>query len=173
MLLSAERFDPLLAFSILTVTPDRLAFLGLIEIREIQLGSTAQAAPAMLELRPRWKTAEALVEFIDDALRPAGYRIVGVFDDRGSEALAAAGFREVRALAWGHYLYVDDVSTTSAARRSGHGEKLIDWLVEEARRLGCEGLHLDSGVAADRAPAHRLFMRNGLRISAHHFEREI
>jgi hypothetical protein len=55
----------------------------------------------------------------------------------------------------------------------GYGEKLMDWLAEEARRLGCEGLHLDSGVAADRASAHRLYMRNGLRISAHHFEREI
>jgi hypothetical protein len=108
-----------------------------IEVREIQLGGTVQAAPAMLELRPRWETAEALVDFIDDALRPAGYRIVGVFGDRESEALAVAGFREVRSLAWGHYLYVDDVSTVPAARRSGHGEQ------------------------------------HGLRISAHHFEREI
>lgn len=27
------------------------------------------------------------------------------------DAVAAAGFRELRSLAWGHYLYVDDVST--------------------------------------------------------------
>ncbi len=60
-----------------------------------------------------------------------------------------------------------------AARRRGCGERLMDWLAEEAARLDCEGLHLDSGVAADRAPAHRLYMRNGLRISAHHFEREV
>lgn len=145
----------------------------MIEIREIQVGGTAHAAPAMLELRPRWETTEALVEFIDDALRPAGYRIVGIFDGRGPDAQAVAGFREVRSLAWGHYLYVDDVSTVPAVRRSGHGEQLMGWLVEEARRLGCERLHLDSGVSADRAPAHRLYMRNGLRISAHHFEREI
>ncbi len=143
------------------------------EIREIQLGGTAQAAPAMLELRPQWETVEALVDFIDDELRPTGYRIVGVFSDGESEAVAVAGFREGRSLAWGHFLYVDDVSTVATARRSGYGEQLMDWLAEEARRLGCEGLHLDSGVAADRAPAHRLYMRNGLRISAHHFEREI
>lgn len=145
----------------------------MIEVREIHPWETAQAAPAMLELRPRWETVEALVDFIDTALRPAGYRIVGVFDAEESEALAVAGFREARSLAWGHYLYVDDVSTLPTARRSGHGERLIDWLAREAQRLGCEGLHLDSGVAADRAPAHRLYMRNGLRISAHHFEREI
>jgi GNAT superfamily N-acetyltransferase len=131
-------------------------------VREIELGSTAQIARAMLELRPRWETAEALVDFIDTALRPGGYRIVGVFDGEESEAVAVAGFREARSLAWGHYLYVDDVSTLPAARRSGHGEQLMDWLAREAQRLGCEGLHLDSGVAADRAPAHRLYMRNGL-----------
>ena len=153
--------------------PDRIACLGVIEIRGIQQGDTTRAAPAMLELRPRWETAEGLVNFIDDALRPVGYRIAGVFEGRESEALAVAGFREVRSLAWGHYRYVDDVSTIRTARRSGHGEKLMGWLAEEARRLGCEGLHLDSGVAADRAPAHRLYMRHGLRISAHHFEREI
>ena len=43
----------------------------------------------------------------------------------------------------------------------------------EARRSGCEGLHLDSGVGADRAPAHRLYVRHELRISAHHFERDL
>lgn len=145
----------------------------MIEVREIHVGETAQAAPAMLELRPRWETAEALVAYVDGALRPAGYRIVGVFDDRGPEASAVAGFREARSLAWGHHVYVDDVSTIAAARRSGHGERLMEWLAEEAGRLGCTGLHLDSGVGVDRAAAHRLYMRNGLRISAHHFERSI
>lgn len=127
----------------------------------------------MLELRPSWETAATIVDFIDDSLRPAGYRLVGVFGGQESDALAVAGFREVRALAWGHCLYVDDVSTVPGSRRAGHGERLMNWLIEEARRLGCEGLHLDSGVAADRAPAHRLYMRHGLRISAHHFERSI
>lgn len=145
----------------------------MIEVREIQVVDTAGAAAAMLELRPRWGTAAAIADFIDDSLRPAGYRLVGVFDGPDSDALAVAGFREARTLAWGHYLYVDDVSTVPDARRAGHAQRLMDWLTEEARRLGCEGLHLDSGVTADRAPAHRLYMRNGLRISAHHFELDL
>lgn len=145
----------------------------MIDVREIHIGDTVWAAAAMLELRPRWGTAEAIVDFIDDCLRPVGYRLVGVFDRPHSDALAVVGFRETRALAWGHYLYVDDVSTMPRARRAGHAERLMEWLTEEARRLGCEGLHLDSGVAADRAPAHRLYMRHGLHISAHHFERPI
>lgn len=143
------------------------------EVREIEIGGTAEATAAMLELRPRWETTAAIVAFIDDSLRPAGYRLVGVFDESSPVALAAAGFREGRSLAWGHYLYVDDVSTLPSAQRAGHGERLMTWLMEEAGRLGCEGVHLDSGVAADRAPAHRLYMRHHLRISAHHFERQV
>lgn len=145
----------------------------MIEVREIPENETERAAMALLELRPRWKTATAVVDFIDNSLRPAGYRLVGVFDGDQPDAVASAGFREVHALAWGHYLYVDDVSTISAARQRGCGERLMDWLVEEAARLNCEGLHLDSGVAADRAAAHRLYMRHKLRISAHHFERAL
>jgi GNAT superfamily N-acetyltransferase len=144
-----------------------------IDVREIPENETERAALAMLELRPRWQTVGAIIDFIDNSLRPAGYRLVGVFDAAQRDAVAAAGFREVHALAWGHYLYVDDVSTLPAARQRGCGERLMDWLFEEAARLGCEGLHLDSGVAADRTPAHRLYMRHKLRISAHHFERAI
>jgi GNAT superfamily N-acetyltransferase len=144
-----------------------------IDVREIPENETERGALAMLELRPRWRTTEAIVDFIDNSLRPAGYRLIGVFDADQPDAVAAAGFREVHALAWGHYLYVDDVSTLPVARRRGCGELLMDWLTEEAARLECEGLHLDSGVAADRAPAHRLYMRHQLRISAHHFERAI
>lgn len=145
----------------------------MIEVREIPEGETERAGAAMLELRPRWDDAPALVAFIDRSLRPAGYRLIGVFDGDHSDAVAAAGFRELHSLAWGHYLYVDDVSTLPMARGRGCGDRLMDWLEQEAARLGCEGLHLDSGVAADRAPAHRLYMRHKLRISAHHFERGI
>ena len=76
-------------------------------------------------------------------------------------------------LAWGHYLYVDDLSTVPAARGRGHADLLMAWVVDQARRLGCEAVHLDSGVGADRAAAHRLYMRHHLRISSHHFQLEL
>lgn len=79
-----------------------------------------------------------------------------------------AGFRTGHGLAWGHYLYVDDLSTLSEARRRGYGRLLLDWLVEEAGRCGCGQLHLDSGVGLDRADAHRLYLNAGLVIAAHH-----
>ncbi|WP_432512240.1 GNAT family N-acetyltransferase [Kineococcus sp. SYSU DK001] len=143
------------------------------DVLEIPAGQTHLVAPALLALRPRWDDEQALAEVIDAQLRPSGYRVIGVFPEPGKEAVAAAGFREVHALAWGHYLYVDDVSTLPQARGNGYADQLLTWLQAEARRLGCQGLHLDSGVGADRAAAHRLYMRHKLRISAHHFERNL
>lgn len=125
----------------------------------------------MLALRPRWQSAEALVEFIDTNLRPAGYRLAGVFDNDPEAAVSVIGFREAWSTAWGHHLYVDDMSTIPDARGRGHADALMRWVVVEAQRLNCEAIHLDSGVGADRAAAHRLYMRNHFDITAHHFTR--
>ncbi|WP_396928552.1 GNAT family N-acetyltransferase [Mycolicibacterium sp.] len=141
------------------------------EVVEIPRAQTRHAAIAMLALRPRWQSAEALVEFIDTNLRPAGYRLAGVFDNDPEAAVSVIGFREAWSTAWGHHLYVDDMSTIPDARGRGHADALMRWVVVEAQRLNCEAIHLDSGVGADRAAAHRLYMRNHFDITAHHFTR--
>ena len=143
------------------------------QIREIMEGETPQAAEAMLLLRPRWKTADAVIDFIDTKLRPTGYRLVGAFEHSSGAAASVVGFRELWSTAWRHYLYVDDVSTLETARGNGIADALMRWVIADAKRRQCEGVHLDSGVGSDRAVAHRLYMRNRLRISAHHFSLDI
>ncbi|UXA16056.1 N-acetyltransferase [Mycobacterium sp. SMC-4] len=145
----------------------------MVEVREILTGKTGEAADALLELRPRWKTPAALVDFVDSQLRPAGYRIVGAFEPGSAAASSALGFREAHSTAWGHYVYVDDLSTVSTARGRGHADLLLRWVIAEAQRLGCEAVHLDSGVGPDRAAAHRLYMRHHLQITSHHFTIEL
>jgi GNAT superfamily N-acetyltransferase len=76
-------------------------------------------------------------------------------------------------LSRGRYLYVDDLSTVPEARRRGYGRQLLDWLADEGRRLGCERLHLDSAVGAERIDAHRLYFNAGLAIEAYHFARKL
>lgn len=127
----------------------------------------------MLALRPRWQTAEALMEFIDTRLRPAGYRLAGVFENDPETAVSVIGFRESWSTAWAHHLYIDDLSTVADARGRGHADALMRWAIAEAGRLNCEAVHLDSGVGADRAAAHRLYMRHHLGITAHHFTHAI
>ena len=138
-------------------------------IRELGPGETGLAYPAMLELRPAIGSQPDFVRRVDELQRPEGYRLVASFADGVGEAAAAAGFRSGHFLAWGHIVYVDDLSSRADFRRQGHAGALMEWLIAEARRLGCDELHLDSGVGPDRTDAHRLYLNQGMRISAHHF----
>jgi GNAT superfamily N-acetyltransferase len=142
-------------------------------IREILPPDTGSAFGAMRALRTDLADEDSFVRRIDEVQRPQGYRLVGAFEEGEPNAAAVAGFRIGQNLAWGHHLYVDDLSTLPQTRRRGHGRSLLEWLVEEGRRLGCEQLHLDSGVGLDRADAHRLYLNAGLVIASHHFARRI
>jgi GNAT superfamily N-acetyltransferase len=125
----------------------------------------------MCALRTDYESERAFVERVDDVLRPAGYRLVGAFSPAGEEAVAVAGFRIGESLAWGRYLYVDDLSTIPEARRQGYAGRLLEWLVAEGQRLGCAQLHLDSGTGSERFSAHRLYYNHRLAIYSHHFAR--
>ncbi|HWB68968.1 MAG TPA: GNAT family N-acetyltransferase [Solirubrobacterales bacterium] len=142
-------------------------------VRELLPPDTGLAFEAMKELRAELAGEEAFVRLVDEVQRPEGYRLLAAFEEGEESAAAVAGFRSGHALAWGHFLYVDDLSTKPRARRRGHARALLDWLHGEAGRLGCGQLHLDSGVDLSRADAHRLYMNSGLVISAHHFARYV
>jgi GNAT superfamily N-acetyltransferase len=140
-------------------------------IRELLAGETRLAHQAMRELRPGYGDEHTFVEHVDGVLRPTGYRLVGAFTPDQESADAVAGFRTGESLAWGHHLYVDDLSTAREARRQGRAGALLDWLISEARSLGCGQLHLDSGTGRERFDAHRLYYNHGLAIHSHHFAR--
>lgn len=136
-------------------------------IRELEGDEARVAFAAMAELR-RLDSPETFLARVATQRRE-GYRLVGSFEDGDTEAAAVAGFRVANFLAWGKVIYVDDLSTRARSRGHGHGGRLMDWLLAEARRLDCDQLHLDSGVGPDRETAHRLYLNKRLRISAHHF----
>jgi GNAT superfamily N-acetyltransferase len=140
-------------------------------VRELLPPETGLAFEAMRALRTDLADEASFSRLVDEVQRPEGYRLAAAFEEGEERAAAVAGFRVGHNIAWGHFLYVDDLSTRPEARRRGHGRALLDWLLEEARRLGCDQLHLDSGVGLDRADAHRLYLSSGMVISAHHFAR--
>jgi GNAT superfamily N-acetyltransferase len=143
------------------------------EIRELLPPETGLAFEAMRELRTDLGDERSFVHQVNEVQRAEGYRLIAAFEPGASAPSAAAGFRTAHSLAWGHYLYVDDLSTKLTERRRGHARKLLEWLLEEGKRLGCDQLHLDSGVGIDRAVAHRLYLNTGMVISAHHFARYV
>jgi GNAT superfamily N-acetyltransferase len=140
------------------------------DVRELQAGESHLAAAALLELRPHFGSREAITERID-ALRPAGYRVAASFEPGDDDAAAAAGFRIGESLAWGRFVYVDDLATRTGLRGRGHADAVMAWVEEEGSRQGCEQLHLDSGVGPERTDAHRFYFRHGLRIFSYHFAR--
>jgi len=142
-------------------------------IRELVGGETHLASEAMLELRPHVGSPGDFVRLVDEVQRPAGYRLIAFFVEGREQAVAAAGFRVNDYLAWGHSLYCDDLSTLPGHRGQGYAAALMDWMIEEARRLGCGEFHLDSGVQADRESAHRLYFNKRMRISSYHFSRKV
>jgi len=142
-------------------------------IRELLPSETGLAFEAMQALRTGLGDEQSFVQQVDEIQRLEGYRLVAAFEEEETSAAAVAGFRAAHSLAWGHYLYVDDLSTKPEARRRGHGRGLLEWLIEEGKRLGCDQFHLDSGVGLDRADAHRLYLNAGLVIAAHHFARYV
>lgn len=144
-----------------------------VHIQEIHPDRTALAHRAMRALRPGIGNATSFAAHVDGVLRPEGYRLAGSFEEGEAEAAAVAGLRVLHLLAWGRILYLDDLSTLPECRGRGHAGALMRWLLEEAQRLGCAQLHLDSGVGLDRQDAHRLYLGHRLRISAHHFSIEI
>jgi GNAT superfamily N-acetyltransferase len=142
-------------------------------IQEIQASASNLAYKAMLELRPNIGPEPAFTEQVDNVLRPEGYRLVGFFVEEDLYAVAVAGFRIVHFLAWGHAMYVDDLSTRYEHRKQGYAGRLTDWLVDEAKRLHLDAIHLDSGVGDDRSDAHRLYFNKRMRISSFHFSRPV
>ena len=139
-------------------------------IRELLPPDTARGWRAMLELRPHIGDAAAFAERVDTIQRPEGYRLLGVLRRRRRRRRPPSrASASIHHLAWGRALYVDDLSTLPEARGKGHAGALLDHLIAEARRLGCDELHLDSGVGPARWTAHRLYMNHGLTIVSHHF----
>lgn len=117
----------------------------------------------MAELRPHVSPEEFLPR-VRRQMETAGYKLAYLSD---GEVMAVGGFRVSECLAWGKFMYVDDLVSKEGERSKGYGGALFDWLVEYARAQGCDQFHLDSGV--QRFAAHRFYLNRRMSIEAHHF----
>jgi len=118
----------------------------------------------MRQLRPHLTDEQAFIEQVERQFAQ-GYKLVSYQEDGKIKALV--GFRFMELLAWGKVLYIDDLITDSETRKSGHGGKLLKWVIEQAKTENCDQVHLDSGP--QRHDAHRLYLNHGFKIVAHHF----
>lgn len=139
---------------------------------DIQIAQTdsqiAATFKVMSELRAHLMESDYL-PLIRKLQREMGYQLLSLCDQKTISAVA--GFRIGDSLAWGHYLYVDDLVSSEGGRSRGHGKALLDWLVAHGRAQQCTQLHLDSGV--QRHAAHRFYLRERMDIVFYHFRRDL
>jgi GNAT superfamily N-acetyltransferase len=119
--------------------------------------------PVMAQLRPQY-SMDQFVAQVEEQMQQ-GYHLAYLIDETVIKSVA--GFRIMQNLAWGSFLYVDDLVSDKKYRHSGAGTVLFEWLVDYAKYNQCRQLHLDSGV--QRHQAHRFYIRRGMDISGHHF----
>ena len=135
---------------------------------DIKIATTDQEIRAcfaiMQQLRPHLKAGEFVSKVRNDL--PAAYRLA--YAEVDGRPLAVAGYCVTEKLSAGKFLQVDDLVTHEPARSRGHGAKLLAWLQAEARAHGCGSVQLDTGVA--RKDAQRFYEREGMQLSAYHYE---
>ena len=124
----------------------------------------ARCFPVMAQLRPHLVEAE----FVARVRRTfaENYRLAFLADEAGV-VRSVAGFRIMDLLYSGRTAYVDDLVTDGDSRSRGHGDRLFDWVVAQARSLGCAEFSLDSGT--QRIDAHRFYLRKRMKIACFHF----
>ena len=124
----------------------------------------ARCFAVMAELRAHL-TLDSFAAQVKRQRECCGYQLI-YLEDAGA-VRAVAGFRVSECLAWGKFLYVDDLVTAHDERSKGYGDALFEWLLHHAKEQDCDQLHLDSGV--QRFRAHRFYFRKRLAITSYHF----
>ena len=129
-----------------------------------------QCLPAMLALRQHLSPEQAfeMIRFQQDN---DGFVLAYVQgDDLLEPTPAVVGYRFLNLLYSGKTLYIDDLSTLPSARGKGYASALLDFVIDEARKAGCQCVSLDSGQNPARYDAHRLYLKKGFNITSHHFK---
>ena len=110
-------------------------------------------------------------DFVDAVKRQRdeGYHLIFIEDGEGVRSVA--GYRVANYLAWGKVLYIDDLITSPEARGTGFGTHLTKWLMGVAKKLGCDGIHLDTDI--NQHDSHRLYLNLGLKLDCLHLSMEL
>lgn len=137
------------------------------EVHEATTESQIRACfPVMADLRPDLDEQE-FVRRVEHQVVTQHYHLVYIAPE--GVPVCVAGYRIIDNLHMGRHLHLDDLATDEAHRRKGLATVMLSWLEDEARRLECSSLHLDSGV--QRHGAHRLYIGAGMDIVYYHFRK--
>lgn len=137
--------------------------------KSLQSEAELSAGFAMMQqLRPH---LDDLFSFSQQLTRQSlqGYQLIGLWRDQQLAGLI--GFRETENLLYGRFIYVDDLVVDRTHRNSGLGAKLLDFVRQKGKQVGCNYLVLDTGL--HKPLAQRFYFREGLLAKGMHFVQPI
>lgn len=140
-----------------------------IVLREIEAHETVAAFAALSVLRPKLQDRIQFVEQVNQIQRKQGYRLLGIFEEGHSNAVAVCGFRQSTNLVSGCHIHIDDLVTIPQFRKRGYGTKLLEEVQRIAKNDNIDEIHIDSNVGGERTTAHRIYFQHNFEIIAYHF----
>ena len=116
------------------------------------------------QLRPHLpEDGQSFLGQIRDICRTGPARVViATSNDTDANILGIAAYRITHTAMHGKHIYCDDLVTNEASRSSGVGRALINYMKNEANKVGMDRLVLDSGC--HRGRAHKFYYREGFTI---------
>ncbi|MFC0522907.1 GNAT family N-acetyltransferase [Pontibacillus salicampi] len=106
-----------------------------------------ESFPIMKELRTHLTEKDYIADL--EHMAQNGYSLVACVDNGEMQALA--GFVTDRSFAWGNYVWVHDLVTSSTARSKGYGAYVLNYIEQWARGQGYEKVILSSGLQREQA----------------------
>lgn len=152
-----------------SVVPSESHADGII-LREIMPEETTTAFAALSILRPSLTDVNRFAEQVNQYQRPAGYRLLGIFEEGKNNAVAVCGFSIRTTLSYGRHIVIEDIVTVPQSRRRGFGSRLLKKISEIAQAEQIKQIHADALVGSERTESHRMYYRHGFEIHAHHFK---
>ena len=94
-----------------------------------------------------------------------------LFAEVDGKAVSICSYRYTTMLHRGKSIYIDDLYTMENYRDKGYATALLQQVLLEARQNALQSIHLDS--EHQLFDAHRLYLNNDFKITAHHFSLEL
>lgn len=139
------------------------------EIRPIDSTQVSTAFAALSVLRPTITDVGRFIEQMHDLQKNQGYRLLGVFEEGKTNAVAVCGFRMAHNFSYGRYLDLEDIITVPQARNRGYASRLLEEVGKIAKEEGVAMINTHLRVGGDRTAAHRLYYQHGFEITSHYF----
>ena len=123
--------------------------------------------PLLKQLNSKLKKADYKFMLKDMLLH--NYRMAGVF--QGKKCVGLSGFWIATKIYSGKYVELDNVIIDNDHRSQGIGKLLCDWIIDEAKKLGCQTAMLDA--YSENSSGHKFYLREGFILRGFHFLKKI